>query len=115
VSSTDRSAILHGVLQGDLWWPRVTGQLPVTLDLGAEARRDVSRCGRIAAIKAACDTAGDFSSAVKLTADSVVVVVHRRMNRTGTLLTRSRVVPVTNLPSLAEYVDPDAFALGDES
>jgi hypothetical protein len=109
------SAILHGVLQGDLWWPRSAGQIQVTLDLRSEADRDVSQCGRIAAIKAACQTAGDFSSSPKLTADSVVVLVHSRMTSTGTLLTRSRTVPVTRLPSLADYVDPTAFSSWDES
>ena len=111
MSGTHRAAMLHGTFVGDLWWPRATGQLAVTLDLQAEARRDVSCSGRVAAIKAACQGAGDFSTAAKLTADSVVVLVHSRMTRTGTLLTRSRTVPVTDLPSLANYVATDSLAM----
>lgn len=110
MSGKHRAAMLHGAFEGEFWWPRATGQLPVTLDLQAEARRDVSCSGRVAAIKAACQSAGDFSSLAKLTADSVVVLVHSRMTDNGTLLTRSRTVSVRSLPSLAEYVDADAFA-----
>jgi hypothetical protein len=111
---TARTVKLYGTLTGPIWWPSLEGQLSITVDLVAEAARDVSRSGLVAAIRAAVDNAGDFRVA-RLTADSFVMVEHRRLGPPdGTVRSWARRVDVVALPSLADYVAPDAYALGDE-
>ena len=109
-----RTVTLHGVLIGPIWWPAVEGRLAIAVDLIAESARDVSRSGLVEAIRAAVDGAGDFQSA-RLTADSFVIVEHRRLGPPdGTVRSWARRVDVADLPSLADYVLPDAYAVGDE-
>ncbi|HJP89169.1 MAG TPA: hypothetical protein VJ850_09060 [Candidatus Limnocylindrales bacterium] len=103
-----RRVTLHGTLEGPIWWPiGVTAQLPITLDLGAEAARDALRSGMIAAIRSACESAGDFSAMPRLTGDSIIVIEHRSSRLHG-WNGRGRVIEVTDLPSLAEYVAADS-------
>ena len=112
-----RSVTLHGTLVGDIWWPVVEAQMPVTVDLTREARRYVNATGSglVDAVKAAVDGAGDFQSA-RLTADSYIRVQHvwhvpYAVNRRVTF---ERVVDVTSLPSLADYVAANVPSDGPE-
>jgi hypothetical protein len=111
-----RTVTLYATLTGPIWWPAVEGQLSMTVDLRAEARRYVNATGSglIDAIRAAVDGAGDFQCS-RLTADSFVLIEHRRLGSPdGTVRSWSRRVNVTALPSLADCIAPDAYAWGDE-
>lgn len=109
-----RSVTLYGTLTGPIWQPLVGGQLPITADLVAEAARDVSHSGMVAAIRSVVDGAGDFRSA-RLTADSFVIVEHRRLGPPGgTVRTWARRVDVARLPSLTEYVNHDTYTYDDD-
>jgi hypothetical protein len=111
---TARTVRLYGTLTGPIWWPSIEGRLSITVDLIAESARDVSRSGLVAAIRSAVNGAGDFQSA-RLTADSFVMVEHRRLGPPdGTVRSWTRRVDVAALPSLADYIAPDAYAFGDE-
>jgi hypothetical protein len=109
----NRVVTLIGTLEGPIWMPAVTAQLPVQVDLTREAARYVNvphGTGLIEAVKAAVDGAGDFQSA-RLTGDSFVLIEHRRPGPPdGTVRSWARRVDVTKLPSLADYVAPDSFA-----
>jgi hypothetical protein len=108
-----RSVTLYGHLFGETWWPGGEGQLSITVDLIAESARDVSRSGMVAAIRAAVDGAGDFRSA-RLTADSFVIVEHRRIGPPdGTVRSWSRRVDVADLPSLSDYVASDTYSYSE--
>ena len=110
-----RTITLYGTLTGTIW-QGCEAQLPVTVDLRREASRFVNAngSGLVDAIRAAVDDAGDFISA-KLTADSFVMVEHRRLGAPdGTIRSWARRVDVCDLPSLADYVDGDAFSYGPE-
>ena len=70
--------------------------------------------GLVEAAQSLCDD-GDFQSA-RLTGDSCIRIEHRRRRPDG-WTSRVRVVDVTNLSSLADYVAADSYALawGEES
>jgi len=109
-----RTVRLVGTLTGDIWMPNTEAQLPIDVDLVAEAGRDVSNSGMVAAIRAAVDGAGDFRSA-RLTADSFVVVEHRRVGPPdGTVRSWARRVDVADLPSLRDFVAADTFTYGED-
>lgn len=112
---TARTVTLHGTLTGLIWMPAVEAQLPVTVDLIRDARRYVNATGSglVDAVKAAVAGAGDFQSA-RLTADSYVVIEHRSSLLYGSCL-RSRVVEVTDLPSIADYVAGNVWSDGPEA
>jgi len=109
----ERKVTLYGTLHGDIWQPFTTCQKPVTVDLTAEARRYVSAngSGLIDAVKGATND-GDFRCA-RLTADSFVIIEHRDIEPyhgvSGHATTWTRRVEVIDLPSLADYVERDAF------
>jgi hypothetical protein len=111
-----RSATLHGTLEGPIWQPGVTAQLSLTIDLRRTAARIVNGrgSGLVDAITLAIDEgSGDFQHA-KLTADSFVSIVHVRGAYSGRSVSRERTVNVTELPSLAAYVDPEAWTYSDD-
>lgn len=123
-----RRVTLYGTLHGPIWWPvGHDAQLSITVDLIAEAQRGrreltlaefrangatayYARPSMVEAIRAAVDDAGDFRSA-RLTADSFVMVEHRRAGSPdGTVRSWCRRVDVGRLPSLAGYVDREAYS-----
>lgn len=111
-----RRVTLHGTLTGPIWMPATDAQLPVSVDLTAEAARYVNATGSglIDAVKSAVDGAGDFRSA-RLTADSFVLIEHRKLGAPdGTVRYWVRRVDVADLPSLADYVAPDDWTAVDE-
>jgi hypothetical protein len=110
-----RSVRLYGALVGPIWWPASEAQLPVSVDLRAEAARFVNATGSglIEAVKIIVDGAGDFQHC-RLTADSFVLVEHRRLGPPdGHIRSWARRVDLTALPSLADYVAADTFASWD--
>jgi len=112
-----RSATLIGTLQGPIWQPGVTAQLPIVVNLKREASRYVNAngSGLVDAVKAAVDGAGDFRFAL-LTADSFVLLERRRTGPPdGTVRSWARSVDVTRLPSLADYVDVNGWSFGEEA
>jgi hypothetical protein len=115
----ERSVTLHGALVGDIWMPAVTATLPVREDLRAIAKRFVNAdgSGLVDAVKSVVDGAGDFRSA-RLTPDSYVKISHTRQTAPGDrVVTVSRYVLVSDLPSLADYVSaewPDACENGED-
>ncbi len=114
MSRTIRNVTLYGTLTGPIWWPAIEAQLPIEVNLMAEAARDVSRSSMVEAIRSAVDGAGDFQSA-RLTADSFIMVERRRAGApNGTVRSWARRVDVTSLPSLAEYVDAGAFTVWED-
>lgn len=110
-----RTVTLYGVLVGPTWWPGADGQLSITVDLIDQAGRFVNATGSglVDAIKAAVDGAGDFRTP-RLTADSFVLVEHRRLGPPdGTIRSWSRRVGVADLPSLADYVASDTYSYSE--
>lgn len=105
-----RTVTLVGTLEGPIWMPAVTAQKPVQADLTRIASTYVNATGSglIEAAQSVCDD-GDFQSA-RLTGDSFIRIEHRRLRPNG-WTSRVRTVDVTELPSLAEYVAPDAYSL----
>ena len=105
-----RSVALMGTLEGPIWMPAVTAQKPVEVDLTRMAALYVNATGSglIEAVKSVTDD-GDFQSA-RLTGDSFVRIEHRRPRPNGWSL-RVHTVDITNLPSLADHIAPDSFAL----
>ncbi len=114
MSRTIRNVTLYGTLVGPIWWPAIEAQLPIEVNLIAEAARDVSRSGMVEAIRSAVDGAGDFQSA-RLTADSFIMVGHRRAGApNGSIRSWARRVDCVNLPSLADYVAVDTFSVEED-
>ncbi len=108
-----RIVTVVGALEGPVWWPvGTTCQLRIDIDLTAEAARDVSRSGMVAAIRSFVTSAGDFSACPKLTGDTVVVIQHVYQPRRDERLAHAKVIEVTRLPSLADLVSPDALSVG---
>lgn len=108
-----RSVRLIGTLHGPIWMPATDAQMAVDTDISGKADLMVNTdgSGLIDAIKSVVDGAGDFQHA-QLTADSFVVISHRVADGQR-IVTRERVVDVTQLPSLADYVNVDAFTFDD--
>jgi len=107
-----RSVTLYGTLTGPIWMPAVEAQLPLTVDLIAEAGRFVNATGSglVDAIRAAVDGAGDFRSA-RLTADSFVLVEHRQYGPPdGRVRSWARRVDLIDLPSLTDYITAETFS-----
>jgi len=113
MSRVVRAVTLVGTLEGPIWWPAVTAQKPIQADLTriAAGYGNATGSGLIEAIESVTDD-GDFRSA-RLTGDSFVHIEHRRLRANG-WTSRLRMVVVTNLPSLADYVAPDSLGLGGE-
>lgn len=111
-----RTVTLVGTLEGRIWMPAVTAQKPVHADLTRIASTYVSATGSglVEAAQSLCDD-GDFQSA-RLTGDSFIRIEHRRLRPNG-WTSRVRTTDVTALPSLADYVAPDSYAVSwaDES
>jgi hypothetical protein len=106
---TGRTVTLDGALVGPIWWPSgVEAELPLSVDLTREAARIVNAngSGLVDAVMTAVVGAGDFVSA-RLSRDSIVLIEHRRPTPHG-WVARSRIVNVTDLPSLADFVVADA-------
>jgi hypothetical protein len=114
MTATVRTVTLYGTLTGPIWQPGPDCQQSLTVNLTAEARRYVNATGSglVDAVKAAVDGAGDFRSA-RLTADSFVVIEHRRDEVSPNVKYWCRRVDVIDLSSLADYIAPDVFAFGD--
>lgn len=107
----ERKATLVGTIEGPIWQPGMTCQQDLTLDLPRDGR------DRLLWIKAAVASAPDFQSRqAKLTADSFIIIEHREVGPpvgNGTVRSWTRRIDVTDLLSLADYVDADAFAYAD--
>jgi hypothetical protein len=106
-----RTATLYGTLTGETWMPCVEAQEVVRVDLRREAARYVNATGSglVDAIRAAVDGAGDFHAA-RLTADSFVLIEHRRIGPPdGRVRSWTRRIDVATLPSLRDYVATDVY------
>jgi hypothetical protein len=102
-SLRDRPSTVYrvsGTIAGGLWWPvgapacktfeYQTRERPASLDALAET---------------ICDReGGDFSTAPRLLADCILVIRRDRSDGRGH---RSRVWPLTALPSLSDYTSPE--------
>src|SRR5436190_893326 len=109
--SNPRVEAIHDPASDTYFWRMRQWENDVTAIAAACA---ASRSGMVAAIRAAVDGAGDFISA-RLTADSFVMVEHRRLGPPdGTVRSWARRVEVCDLPSLADYVDAAAYAFWPE-
>jgi hypothetical protein len=105
-----RSVTLVGAIEGRIWMAAVTAQKPLQADLTRIAGTYVNATGSglVEAARSLCDD-GDFQSA-RLTGDSVIVIEHRVPSAHG-WVSHVRVVDVTALPSLADYVSANALTV----
>lgn len=95
---------LHGTLQGRIWMPAVTAQLPINVNLTDRGERysDGRADFRKMVDDAINENGGDFQSC-KLTDDSVIeVTLHKSTNTTRTK--RTRYWSITQFPSIADMV-----------
>lgn len=98
---------IEGAVRGGLWWPM--GALafkPVSFGFSREGGPWISQAATLEEAVETLLTAegGDFSTDVKLTGDSVLVVEKRTASRVT-----KRWFPVVSLPSIAGLVDADAI------
>ena len=103
---------VNGTLQGGLWWP-----YGHPAQVNVHAAESVDRYTAPPTLRDIIDTiiaehGGDFSDAPRLTADSTVTIVRERSGRTAH--TAQRTYTVDALPSIADYVDVDAFTFGED-
>lgn len=106
----ERRIYLRGDICGPIWWP-----------VGAICGKPIStRLDRHDRIEDAINSAlmregGDFQDGGRLTADSVIEIEHvtYRTRESDSLIVgrtvRSRMVPVSDLPSLADMVDSEHY------
>lgn len=105
---------LRGGICGNIWQPGI-GKcgMPLNVNLSREIARiyspDDSRVTLRDAIELImCENGGDFQSA-KLTGDTEICVSSAKISD-GRMKKHSRYWPITAFPSIADYVDEDAFS-----
>ena len=109
---------IRGTMQGELWWEG-PAQKPVEQRFYRTGARAVPFAWAVSDLVEMADMVGtheggDFRNAGRLTADSELVI--ERADAIGGRLARRvlRSFPMTMFPSIAEYVDADAFTYWPE-
>lgn len=103
---------ITGTMRGDLWWPRVPAEKPVSLTF-ERIPPDPPPTLRGLLERLLTQEDGDFSSQARMLADSVLTIRRVRYTAAGTRIVRERTVPLAYLPSVADAYS-DEWPYGEE-